>query len=393
MRLGQRLASAVMLAAAPFAVASVLGASGSRYWVCDLAAHATAQCAQALLIVCALLAILRKRRGLLLILPFALLASYRALPLWLDRGTTLSPSLDAASEGTQGFAGIPRAPLRCAAINLLVDNTDYPAVLRACTAMPLDVIVTSELTERWAADLAPLRADFPHYVGRPAGVFGIGLWSRHPLRTPAIIPLGVDWAPAIQAVVEAPQGAFAVLGVHTPRASLLVRSGPTIATAHSRRSHWRSATCLHRASCSAIAMRRAGPRPIATWSQRAASWIPPMALGGSRPGRSHCLHACASRSTKCWSNEACECAAAGLAPRPAPTISQCSWSWIWCREACVPASAMTKRIPRKVAPRGYRGQPPAFGTATSSSSGVHDALHSNSRSHSTTAVAQLSPNQ
>ena len=226
MSLGQRMSSAVLLAAAPFAVAAVLGASGSRYWICDLAAHATAQCAQALVLASALLAILRNRRGLLLLLPFAVVASYRAWPLWQGRGSQLAPSLDAAPEGTPSASGttrapeLPSAPLRCAAINLLVDNTDRAAVLRACTAIPLDVIVTSELTERWAADLAPLRADFPHYVGRPAGVFGIGLWSRHPLRNPAIIPLGVDWAPAIRAVVEAPQGAFAVLGVHTPRASL-----------------------------------------------------------------------------------------------------------------------------------------------------------------------------
>ncbi len=220
MSLGQRLSGVVPLAAAPFAAAVVLGASGSRYWLCDLAAHATAQCAQALALACAMLALLRKPWWSLLLLPFAALAGYRALPLWhgFDRG--LLPSLDATPEQAPVGPGAQSAPLRCAAINLLVDNTDTAAVLRACTAMPLDVIVASELTERWVADLAPLRTNFPHYVGRPAGVFGIGMWSRHPLRDAAVIPLGVDWAPAIRAVVDAPQGAVSVLGVHTPRASL-----------------------------------------------------------------------------------------------------------------------------------------------------------------------------
>lgn len=221
MTLGPRLARLITLAAAPFAAAVLLAASGSRYWLCDLAAHATAQCAQVLLLASVALALLRKWLLSLCLLPFAVLACYQALPLWPTPRSVLEPSLDAAPASNSTRTNPPaNALLRCASVNLLVSNTDRAAVLRACTELPLDVLVASELTERWLADLAPLRESLPYYVGRPAGVFGIGLWSRHPLRTSEVIPLGVAWAPAIRAVIDTPHGTLSVLGVHTPRASL-----------------------------------------------------------------------------------------------------------------------------------------------------------------------------
>ena len=195
---GTRLSNLVFLAAMPFAAATVLGALGSRFWICDLAAHATAQCAQALAVACVLLALLRRPWLCLCALLAAGLAVYRTAPLWGTPAHLATQSLQAepSRPGTEA-----KQPLRLAAINLLVSNTDADAVLHACLDVPLDGVVTSELTERWMSDLALMRATFPHFVGKPAGVFGIGLWSRHPMRDAALLPLGGDWAPAVRAKI------------------------------------------------------------------------------------------------------------------------------------------------------------------------------------------------
>ena len=208
MALRLRLPLLVTLTAMPFVIAGILPAIGSHFWLCDLCAHATAQTAIALCLGCIALLLIRRFGFAFFLLPFALLASVRTAQLFCGGEPLQTPALRA------------RQPLRCAAINLLVDNEDAAAVLCACKSEHFDIITTSELTDRWVLDLAPLRAQFPHFIGKPSGIFGIGLWSRHPLRGAQVIPLGVDWAPAIRAEVDAPQGTFSVLAVHLPRASL-----------------------------------------------------------------------------------------------------------------------------------------------------------------------------
>src|SRR5262245_53494475 len=164
----------------------------------------TAQCAFALAF--AELALLFARRWLwcALLAPFALLACLRTAPLFVGRGGA-RPS------------GAAERVLRLASINLRFDNDDHAAVLRALRSESFDVIAVSEMTRAWLSALQALNADYPHYVGWPDSCFGIGLWSRHPLRDPAVIPLGHAATPGIKTVVMAPQGPYTLLVVHAPR--------------------------------------------------------------------------------------------------------------------------------------------------------------------------------
>jgi endonuclease/exonuclease/phosphatase (EEP) superfamily protein YafD len=193
------------------ALAVAFGALGSRVWLLDLCAHTTAQCAFALAV--AELALLFARRWLwcALLAPFALLACLRTAPLFV---------------GSAG-ARPSRAPgrvLRLASINLRFDNDDHAAVLAALRSEPFDVIAVNEMTRVWRAALHPLDADYPHHLDWPASTFGIGLWSRYPLKEAEVIPLGSAVTPAIRAVVLAPQGTFTLLAVHPSRPGLTGQS-------------------------------------------------------------------------------------------------------------------------------------------------------------------------
>jgi endonuclease/exonuclease/phosphatase (EEP) superfamily protein YafD len=189
------------------ALATAFGALGSRVWLLDLCAHTTAQCALAL--AGAELALLFARRWLwcALLAPFALLACLRTAPLFVGRAGA-SPTRSA------------ERVLRLASLNLRFDNDDHAAVLAALRSEPFDVIAVSEMTKAWLSALQGLNADYPHYVGWPDSCFGIGLWSRHPLREPAVIPLGHAATPGIKTIVLAPQGTYTLLVVHAPRPGL-----------------------------------------------------------------------------------------------------------------------------------------------------------------------------
>lgn len=200
------------------ALGVALGALGSRCWLLDLCADATAQGACALLAATLLLALLARWRWCAALLPFLLLAALRTLPLFAAAAPCALPIAAAtASAPLRAPTAAAGRPVRLATFNLLEDNRDFAAVLAACRREPFDVVGVSEMTADWERALAALGDELPHHVGRAAGVFGIGLWSRHPLRDAQVIPLGFTWAPAITAIVDAPQGAFSVLVAHTPR--------------------------------------------------------------------------------------------------------------------------------------------------------------------------------
>jgi endonuclease/exonuclease/phosphatase (EEP) superfamily protein YafD len=174
----------------------------TRHWLVDLPASFAVQAMFGLGLLALLLCLLRRPRAALPHLLFALVATAAVLPPRWAAHRAHTPL------GT---------PITLLSLNLLYQQESAAAALALATAHDPDVLFCCELTPKWRAQLAPLLDRYPHRCEAPApGSFGVGLFSRLPLRDAAVVPLAFTWAPAVRAVVETPSGPFGLLAVHTP---------------------------------------------------------------------------------------------------------------------------------------------------------------------------------
>lgn len=106
------------------------------------------------------------------------------------------------------------APLVLVSVNLNSRNQDVSAVLDFTRAEQPDVLVLQEFTLRWAADLAALESEFPHYFQRPQeDSYGLALYSRWPITAAQAIALG-DSTPALNTEIATADGPLQVIAVH-----------------------------------------------------------------------------------------------------------------------------------------------------------------------------------
>jgi endonuclease/exonuclease/phosphatase (EEP) superfamily protein YafD len=168
---------------------------GTFGWLLDLATHWQWWYAAAWLALC-LFCAMRERR-------FLLLAPFAALP-WF----TAARMLPASDDGMRDAFVIVAA-------NVNLANRD-PAPLAAwLRAQPVDVVMLTELTPRYADALATALADvYPHRAFAPEdSPFGIGLLSRHPLRDVARRD-SADGIPALGAEIETADGKIRIVAAH-----------------------------------------------------------------------------------------------------------------------------------------------------------------------------------
>lgn len=178
-----------------------------RHWLIDLPACFPVQAAACLLGTAVLLLLASRRRLAVAWAAGSGLALAAVVPGWFA-GPRVGP--------TTG------APLRLLCLNLLRGNeADAAAVFAAVRSHAPDVVFCSEVTPAWQQVLHEGLRDFPHRCERAdPGWFGTALYSRLPLASAQVIPLGYAWAPAIRAVVTTAAGPLGVLGVHAPRPGL-----------------------------------------------------------------------------------------------------------------------------------------------------------------------------
>ena len=199
MKVRVRFVMLLALCALPVAVAPYLA---SWHWTIDLLACFPVY---AILWLClcgaALLAMRRVRIGLGCLVGAAIPA-LAVVPGWCaDHGPV--------EHGTS---------LRVLSLNLLYNNTQVAAALEEVARTAPDVVFCSEFTPAWRDGLSAGLTAFPHRsLHADPGCYGVGIFSKLPLRDVALVPLGFDWAPALRAVVDTPGGPVGLLGVHTPR--------------------------------------------------------------------------------------------------------------------------------------------------------------------------------
>ena len=178
-----------------------------RHWLVDLPASFAVQAMFGLALLATVLGLLRRTGLALPHLGFALVAAAAVLPpRW-------------AAHRAQTATG---TPLTLLSLNLLFGREQAaPSALALIAARDPDVLFCCELTPEWRQRLATVLERYPHRCEAPSpGCFGVGLYSRLPLRDAKVVPLAFPWAPAVRAVVDSPAGPVGLLAVHTPRPGL-----------------------------------------------------------------------------------------------------------------------------------------------------------------------------
>lgn len=109
---------------------------------------------------------------------------------------------------------------RALLFNIACDNTSYGEVRELLRAVRPDFFVICELTPSWERELEPLREYYPHAALRPAPKdddgFGIGIYSRIPMRDAQIQQLdGIGWPSAV-ATLSLAEGPLKLIGTHAP---------------------------------------------------------------------------------------------------------------------------------------------------------------------------------
>jgi len=201
-----RSSNLVLLLALPALPSAVAPFFAHWHWTIDQLACFPVQ-AMAWLAISALLLAAARRWWLALVLAAgAALAAAAVLPAWLRSPPTPAAT---APRGTD---------VRVLTFNLLRGSErNAERALALVRKHDPDVVFCSEVTPAWLAALADRLPGLPHRCVRTDdGYYGVALFSRWPLQG-EVVPLGVDWAPALRAVVATPGGPLGVLGVHTPR--------------------------------------------------------------------------------------------------------------------------------------------------------------------------------
>ena len=177
-RLLEKLA---VLGAIVLGAASALAMLAHVGWFPELFSHFRLQYALGSLLL-VLIFLLLRRRKLALLVAVALAAPnlWYVAPYLLP---VLVPASVAESKG-QDVAVI--------SINLYYRNNHYPAVRDYLRSSKADVLVLSELTPEWAAELRPVTADYPYWMSLNRRTpWGLGVFSRYPLLNARATDLGV----------------------------------------------------------------------------------------------------------------------------------------------------------------------------------------------------------
>jgi endonuclease/exonuclease/phosphatase (EEP) superfamily protein YafD len=167
------------------------------------------------------------------------------------------------------------APIKVLTVNVSFRQFSARRLLEIVHEADPDVVVLQELTPHADSVLTNLDNTFPYHRKFPAdGPTGIGVWSRLPLESGATFALGL--APAIQARVRAPTGAFTVIGVH-------LRAPTTPQRAAARNRELRELAARSRAIAEPLVV--AGDFNVSPYSPYFTDWLEASGLTDTRRGR------------------------------------------------------------------------------------------------------------
>lgn len=189
------------LALAGLLLASLLAQCGRCGWLPELATHFRIQYLVVALLLALAFAVMRRP------VPALLAAGLLVLQGWYGAAYLLP----LATPRDLPAAAAPRL----LSLNLYYRNHDHDVVRDYLRRRDPDVLVLSELTPEWVRELAPVTARYPYWKSvDQRGPWGLGVFSRYPLREAVALNLGVPGSVNVRAIVELPGGALDLVAVH-----------------------------------------------------------------------------------------------------------------------------------------------------------------------------------
>ena len=194
--------------------AATLLAEFARFgWLPELATHFRAHYLLALALLVPVLLVAKRRR-------LALVAAVLALPNAWYCAPYVLPLLIPASA-----AVAPESPVSIVSLNLWYRNERYDAVRDYLRKRSPDVLVLSELTPRWVAELRTVTDDYPYWMAVDRhNPWGLGVFSRYPLRGTTPTDLGLSGSVNVATTVAMPGGDVRLIAVHLSSPSTPARA-------------------------------------------------------------------------------------------------------------------------------------------------------------------------
>ena len=194
-----------VLALGAVAFGTVLAAFGRHAWVAELASHFPVHYLATAALVGAVGLLRRHYRiaaaAAVLAAPNAWLAAPYVIP-------TLVPTSIAEERNDA-------ADVSLLSLNLFYINRDYAAVRDYLTGADADVLVLSEWTPAWAVELESVTRRYPHWMAMPRRTpWGLGVFSKYPLRDEQFVDLGVPGSVNVRAVLELPGRPVELIAAH-----------------------------------------------------------------------------------------------------------------------------------------------------------------------------------
>jgi endonuclease/exonuclease/phosphatase (EEP) superfamily protein YafD len=199
-----------ILAAATLLALTVAGACGEWHWLLDLTSHF--RWYWMLAAAAGLAASLRWPRSPACVMSgLALLGNaWAMLPFWMPPGSAAGKPALAAH-----LAADAEPPLSLVMINVRRVNRETARTLDYLRGLRADVAVIIEIDGAWEAALESLADLYPHRVVRPRDDnFGIGVFSRWPLRDAEIVSLGGTPYPNVLTRVAGDGGEWLLVATH-----------------------------------------------------------------------------------------------------------------------------------------------------------------------------------
>ncbi len=193
-----RLSVIVMAAAIYLAILGTVGGYfGRAWWPLDVISNLRFQFFCVLILAAAPMAWAGYRRHAVLAGAAAAVNLTLILPLYFGA--------PAAGDGV--------VDLRLLAINVLTSNRDYGEVVSIIEGARPDVVVLTEVDQRWLDGVAPILQQLPHAHAAPRDDnFGIAIYSRSPLLDCRFVDLAGTSLPAIVGSMKVAEENVRIIG-------------------------------------------------------------------------------------------------------------------------------------------------------------------------------------
>jgi endonuclease/exonuclease/phosphatase (EEP) superfamily protein YafD len=190
------IAAAILL----LGVATVL--AGSDHWLPALLGHFRLHMADTALVLALAVAVTRFR------MPVRMGLCFSALGVWVFNTNFVDEAMPRAGLPANSGESIV---LRVAFANVLASNDDYDLMVAWVRSERVDLLVASEITDRWLNALEALREELSH--GHNARYGDLAILSRRPMERPTE-NLSVRFARAAAAEIGTPVGPVTIVSAH-----------------------------------------------------------------------------------------------------------------------------------------------------------------------------------